>query len=74
VQEADVYFRPLEEGLIEELIEEGTVFWCAGGLMVEHPKVEPFIERIDGEFAAVLGLSKKLTAELIRKALEFSAE
>ena len=46
---------------------EGTVLQCAGGLMVEHPLVEPFIARIDGSMDSVMGLSKALVLKLLEK-------
>ena len=39
VDVSTVYFGEITQDLITELIAEGEVFYCAGGLMVEHPKV-----------------------------------
>lgn len=50
-----------------KLCGEGTVLQCAGGLMVEHPLVEPFIARIDGSMDSVMGLSKALVLKLLDK-------
>ena len=33
----------VSEDVIDSLIEEGGVFACAGGLMVEHPLVQPHV-------------------------------
>ena len=40
------------------LIREGSVFNCAGGLMVEHPLVVPHIRLLEGSLEGVMGLSK----------------
>lgn len=61
--------RFVEGGLKEEnvsaLIEEGEVFWCAGGLMVEHALVEPYVAGIEGGIDSVMGLRKDSVRELL---------
>jgi septum formation protein len=61
--------RFVEGGLKEEdvsaLIEEGEVFWCAGGLMVEHERVEPYVAGIEGGIDSVMGLRKDSVVELL---------
>ncbi len=41
-------FERIPHETIDQLIAEGTVFCCAGGLMVEHPLVEPCITYMHG--------------------------
>ncbi|KAK9916784.1 hypothetical protein WJX75_006979 [Coccomyxa subellipsoidea] len=53
----------LASTVVEELISEGAIFRCAGGLMIEHPLVEPLITSIQGTKDSVMGLSKKLVLE-----------
>ena len=65
---AAVHFMPLPADVIEALIAEGSVFACAGGLMVEHPRVAPFVTRLEGGMDSVLGLSKALTLTLLLRA------
>ena len=60
VDTARIYFRRIPSDVVEQLIEEGTVFKCAGALMIEHPLVEPLITRIDGTPDSVMGLPKHL--------------
>ena len=60
VDTARIYFKPIPDDVVEKLIEEGTVFWCAGALMIEHPLVEPLITSIDGTPDSVMGLPKHL--------------
>ena len=60
-----IFLRHIPEPVIDELIEEGEVFYCAGGLMIEHPKVEPFIERVEGTIDSVMGLSETLLRRLL---------
>ena len=48
------------------LIEEGDVFWCAGGLMVEHDKVQPYVASIEGGMDAVMGLRKQTVVDLLQ--------
>jgi septum formation protein len=49
------------------LIEEGEIFWCAGGLMVEHPKVQPWIVSMEGGMDSVMGLRKQTVMDLLDK-------
>jgi septum formation protein len=69
VDEACVHFRPIPESTVSELITEGSVFSCAGGLMVEHPLVQPHVERMDGTMDSIMGLSKSTLKHLLTEAL-----
>jgi len=51
------------------LIEEGDVFYVAGGLLVEHPLTSPLVEAIVGTIDSVMGLPKALTEKLIKESL-----
>lgn len=51
VEDLDIctlHMDPVPEDVIDALIEEGGVFACAGGLMVEHPLVQPYVTSIQG--------------------------
>ena len=70
VEEIDVsniYFSQIPEEIIQQLVEEGEVMNCAGGLMIEHPLIQPYLSRIEGTQDSVMGLSKALVAELFEK-------
>lgn len=69
VDKTEVYFHAIPEEVIEALVEEGSVFWAAGGLLVEHPLVSPLVEAMVGSLDSVMGLPKALTHSLIAKAL-----
>jgi septum formation protein len=69
VAAAEVYFRPLPPAVIEELVESGASMETAGGLRIEHPIVQPYIECIIGEKSAVMGFCQTLAEKLIREAL-----
>ncbi|GAB0496535.1 hypothetical protein MMPV_007848 [Pyropia vietnamensis] len=66
---AEVHLRPLPAEAITALIEDGAVFGCAGALMVEHPIVAPYVERMVGDDTAVRGLCATTTRGLIDAAL-----
>ena len=63
-----VHFKPIPEEVIEQLLEEGMVFRCAGGLMIEHPLVSPLITNIIGTEDGVKGLPKQLVLQLLLQA------
>jgi septum formation protein len=67
---ATIYLKSIPESIIDELIEEGEVFYCAGGLMIEHPKIEPYIERIEGTMDSIMGLSENLLRTLLPQILD----
>ncbi|XP_010263652.1 PREDICTED: maf-like protein DDB_G0281937 [Nelumbo nucifera] len=64
---AEVYFRDIPNEIIENLIEEGLVLNVAGGLIVEHPLTQPFVEAVVGTTDSVMGLPKSLTEKLIKE-------
>jgi septum formation protein len=70
VDTATVHFVSNFDGatLVDELLqEEAPILSCAGGLMVEHPKVKAVIDRIDGTEDSVMGLSKDLVLRLLEE-------
>ena len=60
-----VHFKRFPQEVAQELVKEGRVMWCAGALMIEHPLVEPLIEKLEGTPDSIMGLSKALTMQLI---------
>jgi hypothetical protein len=40
---SEVHFSPIPDESIDFLVEEGECFHCAGGLMVEHPKMNSLV-------------------------------
>eukprot|EP01035_Chromulina_nebulosa_P019659 gene19659-25574_t len=62
---AKIYFEPIPSDVIESLIKEGQVLNCAGGLMIEHPLVKPFINKIEGSEDSLMGLSIDLLNRLL---------
>ncbi|CAN6482040.1 unnamed protein product [Victoria cruziana] len=66
---AEVYFHEIPDEVIDNLISEGVVLNVAGGLLVEHPLVWPFVEAVVGTSDSVMGLHKALTESLIQEAL-----
>ncbi|KAG9135802.1 hypothetical protein Leryth_002528 [Lithospermum erythrorhizon] len=66
---AEVYFYEIPDEIIDNFIEEGVSLNVAGGLMLEHPLVMPFVESVVGTVDGVMGLSKSLAEKLIQEAL-----
>ncbi|PRW61253.1 septum formation MAF [Chlorella sorokiniana] len=65
VDVATIHFAPIPGDSVDRLIAEGEVFWCAGGLMVEHELVQPHVIRMDGSLDSVMGLDKQLLLRLL---------
>lgn len=66
---ATIFLREIPDSVIDGLIEEGEVFYCAGGLMIEHASVQPYIERIEGSLDSIMGLSETLLKRLLDEML-----
>jgi septum formation protein len=63
-----IHFNAIPPASVDVLIEEGEVFWCAGGLMVEHPLVVPHVTKMEGGQDSVMGLSKETVMRLLCEA------
>jgi septum formation protein len=63
VATAKQYFHEIPEHLIDELIKQGDVMWCAGGFTIEH--MTPYLKSLEGEEETIQGLPKTLTQQLI---------
>ncbi len=67
IDTARIYFNQIPNDVIESLIREGMVYNCAGGLIIEHPLVQPCINRIEGRMDSVMGLSIELVENLLHQ-------
>jgi septum formation protein len=67
VDTATIYFKSIPHSIIEEILCEGLVLGCAGGLMVEHPLLQEYIEKIEGTVDSVMGLSCELLQVLFEQ-------
>ena len=67
VDTATIHFDAIPQHVIDEIIEEGEVINCAGGLMVEHPLLQPYIKQVDGTYDSLMGLSCALLASLLER-------
>jgi len=47
-------------------------YTCAGGLMVEDERIQPYLLKIVGGMDSVMGLGKRTTRQLLNAALEDS--
>ncbi|XP_021831911.1 maf-like protein DDB_G0281937 isoform X3 [Prunus avium] len=65
----EIYFHEISDEIIEKLIEEGTVLKVAGGLIIEHPLILPFVKEVVGTTDSVMGLPKNLTRRLLKEAI-----
>uniref|UniRef100_A0A7N2R6Y0 Maf-like protein n=1 Tax=Quercus lobata TaxID=97700 RepID=A0A7N2R6Y0_QUELO len=68
-ERAEVYFYNIPDDIIDILIEEAITLNVAGGLMLEHPLISPFVEAVVGTTDTVMGLPKALTEKVILEAL-----
>ncbi|PSS17199.1 Maf-like protein [Actinidia chinensis var. chinensis] len=65
----EIHFHAFPDEVIDKLIEEGFVLNVAGGLIIEHPLILPYVKQVVGTTDSVMGLPKALTERLIKEAL-----
>uniref|UniRef100_A0A2P2KVK0 Maf-like protein DDB_G0281937 isoform X3 n=1 Tax=Rhizophora mucronata TaxID=61149 RepID=A0A2P2KVK0_RHIMU len=65
----EIFFHEIPDDVIEKLIAEGIVLKAAGGLIIEHPLILPYVKEVVGTTDSVMGLPKAVTEKLIRDAL-----
>lgn len=54
--------------LVDDLVaDEAPVLSCAGGLMIEHPLVQQYVQTVDGSEDSVMGLSKETVSGLLQE-------
>lgn len=66
IDSSKIYFDDIPESVINTLLSEGEVLQCAGGLMVEHMLIQPYINRIEGSMDSLMGLSIPLLQILLK--------
>lgn len=59
------HYSPLPEAVIDQLVAEGEVFYCAGAIRQEDSLMKPYIASMDGTLDSVMGLPAALTKNLI---------
>lgn len=62
---ARAYFKEIPSEIIDEYINDGDAFLCAGGFTIDHPLLIPYIGRIEGEKDSIEGLPMKLVEKLL---------
>jgi septum formation protein len=54
--------------LVDDLLQaDAPVLQCAGGLMIEHPLTQQYIDRVDGTEDSVMGLCKETVLQLLQE-------
>jgi septum formation protein len=66
---ATIHFNHFPDEIIQRILDEGEVIHCAGGLMVEHELLQPYIHKMDGTQDALMGLSIDLLNSLFDELL-----
>ncbi len=67
VDSSTIHFQQIPDDIIESIIAEGNCIHCAGGLMVEHELLAPYIERVEGSQDSLMGLSCDLLVKLLNE-------
>ena len=67
IDQSTIHFGDIPNDIIDKIISEGNVLNCAGGLMIEHPLLQPYINKIEGTQDSLMGLSCQLLQSLFDK-------
>ncbi|XP_022976356.1 maf-like protein DDB_G0281937 isoform X2 [Cucurbita maxima] len=65
----EIFFHEIPDEVIDKLVEEGNVLNVAGGLIIEHPFILPYVKKVVGTTDSVMGLPKALTERLLKEAI-----
>ncbi|MED6119102.1 hypothetical protein PIB30_008614 [Stylosanthes scabra] len=65
----EIYFNEIPDEIIEKLVDEGVTLNVAGGLLIEHPSILPFVREVVGTTDSVMGLPKAVTEKLLKEAM-----
>jgi septum formation protein len=69
---ATVWFRPIPDEVVAQVLRQDHLFTYAGGFSIEEPLLQDYIARISGERESIIGLPRRLTETLIRATMEQS--
>lgn len=64
---ATVWFRPIPEKVIAQMIARNDICSFAGAFAFQDPLQKSFIDHIEGEEESILGLPKQLTLDLLKE-------
>ncbi|KAL8141194.1 hypothetical protein V2J09_007215 [Rumex salicifolius] len=65
----EILFHEIPEEAMDKLIEEGATLYVAGGLLIEHPLILPYVKEVVGSIDSVMGLPKAVAERLIQETL-----
>jgi len=64
---AKTFFKPIPEEIIEKFVSEAEPLTRAGGFGVQHPILEPYIEKIEGTKESIIGMPLHLLEKLLKE-------
>ncbi len=67
VDVAKIYFKPLPEEVIDQMIEVGDIMQASGAFFHDDPLLQPYIAKYKGTLDSIGGLPKDLTKKLIEE-------
>lgn len=70
VDVARVWFHPIPEATINELLDAPETYKYAGGFSVDDEQLKPYIAKIEGAMDSILGLPMEMTERLMKEARE----
>lgn len=67
VSEVLVHFKPMSDGVIEDMVADPRILNWVGGFSVLDCQQRQVLKQVEGPIDAVVGLDKELTRRLIQK-------
>lgn len=64
---AKAYFKKIPKNIIDALLKEGNIMNAAGGFIIEHPLLQPYVSHIEGTLDSITGLPLQKTQKLIQE-------
>lgn len=65
---AKIFFKEFPDSMLEEFMKYGEPLNRAGAFSVQHPIMNPYVDKIEGDLTTIIGLSMKLLEKLLKDA------
>lgn len=65
-----VWYKSIPKSVVDEIVHGKVVYTCCGGFSVDCSVMGKYVDRIEGEFAGVMGMPLTLLEELFKRFVE----
>eukprot|EP00158_Paraphelidium_tribonemae_P001344 Partr_v1_DN24280_c0_g1_i1_m36988 putative MAF-like protein len=66
VDVAKQYFKAIPDEVVDQLLKQGDIMYCAGGFMIDHPLIHPYLLKREGDEDSIIGMPMRLLKDLLK--------